>query len=337
MAWIESHQELRDNPKTRKLARALNISIPTAIGHLQCLWWWALDYAQDGDLSKYDDYDIADAMMWEGDPPVLAEAMVAARLIEEDVGGRRIHDWREYAGRLIERREKDRERKRNAAAARGGLNAPAGNSAGTPKEILRNEAGTRKDSGVTVPYRTVPYSTAPKDQGQDHLPGAGNPAPGGSSEKEPDGGAKETGDSGMGEADPAVIELPLNDKSLYPVTESMRREWQALYPAIDVMQELRAMLGWLNANPANRKTRKGAGRFANGWLSRAQNRARASPAPSMGRASNGDSERGAGFKPREITQADLPGFHSALDRYDDEGNEIIPMGGGRKTDDGDEQ
>jgi len=39
VAWIESHQTLGQHPKTRKLARLLNISAPTAVGHLQFLWW----------------------------------------------------------------------------------------------------------------------------------------------------------------------------------------------------------------------------------------------------------------------------------------------------------
>jgi hypothetical protein len=147
---------------------------------------------------------------------------------------------------------------------------------GQDTDKARPRPGQDTAKAALIPDSLIPDSLIP-DQGQDHLPGAGKPAPGGSSEKEPDDGAKETGASGMGEADPAVIRLPLNDKSLHPVTESMRREWQALYPAIDVMQELRAMLGWLNANPANRKTRKGANRVINGWFSRAQNRARASP------------------------------------------------------------
>lgn len=67
MAWIESHQELWRHPKTKKLARLLQISIPTAVGHLHGLWYWAMDFAQDGDLSSYDAEDIADAVMWEGD------------------------------------------------------------------------------------------------------------------------------------------------------------------------------------------------------------------------------------------------------------------------------
>ena len=75
-----------------------------------------------------------------------------------------------------------------------------------------------------------------------------------------------------------AVELPLNDGSIYPVTQERVAEWGSLYPAVDVMQQLRAMKGWLNANPAKRKTRRGILRFVNGWLSREQDRGRGVPA-----------------------------------------------------------
>ena len=76
MAWSESHQELRDHPKTKRMARRLGISVPAAIGHLHCLWWWAMDYAPDGDISDYDAEDIADAAMWDGDAEQFLQALI---------------------------------------------------------------------------------------------------------------------------------------------------------------------------------------------------------------------------------------------------------------------
>jgi len=54
MAWIESNQEVGRHPKTKKLARLLDISVVTAVGHLHYLWWWALDFAQEGVLTKFE-------------------------------------------------------------------------------------------------------------------------------------------------------------------------------------------------------------------------------------------------------------------------------------------
>jgi hypothetical protein len=108
--WLKSHQSLRDHPKTRKLARRLG-GVPAAIGHLHCLWWWCLDYATDGDLTRHDHEDIAIACEWDGDPGELIDALVACGFLD-DKDGLRVHDWAEYAGQLILRREENRERAR---------------------------------------------------------------------------------------------------------------------------------------------------------------------------------------------------------------------------------
>lgn len=69
-----------------------------------------------------------------------------------------------------------------------------------------------------------------------------------------------------------VISLTLNDKTEYSITEEKVNEWKELYPAVDVIQELRKMKGWLDANPSKRKTRRGILKFVNSWLSRAQDK-----------------------------------------------------------------
>ena len=66
--------------------------------------------------------------------------------------------------------------------------------------------------------------------------------------------------------------LPLNDKTDFSINEKDITEWSALYPAVDVIQQLRSMKGWLNNNPAKRKTRNGIKRFINSWLSREQDK-----------------------------------------------------------------
>lgn len=70
----------------------------------------------------------------------------------------------------------------------------------------------------------------------------------------------------------AVIFLPLNDKSNFPIFQEQVDEWRELYPAVDVMQQLRAMKGWLDSNPSKRKTKGGILRFINGWLAREQDK-----------------------------------------------------------------
>lgn len=71
-----------------------------------------------------------------------------------------------------------------------------------------------------------------------------------------------------------VIDLLLNNQSSYPVAQEEIERWKELYPAVDIMQELRKMAGWLEANPARRKTVRGIKPFIVGWLAREQDRGR---------------------------------------------------------------
>ncbi len=81
-----------------------------------------------------------------------------------------------------------------------------------------------------------------------------------------------------------VIALPLNDGTEKAVTQSEIDKWAELYPAVDVMAELRKMVGWLDANPKKRKTKRGIGQFINGWLSREQDKGHSKP---TSKATNG--------------------------------------------------
>lgn len=107
-----------------------------------------------------------------------------------------------------------------------------------------------------------------------------------------------------------VITLSLNDNSEYPVIQTQVDEWAALYPAIDVMQQLRNMKGWLKSNPTKRKTRGGILRFITNWLAKEQDRGRASP------VSYGNQNIGA--KPRYYERPAENYDHLAVDLFADE-------------------
>lgn len=76
---------------------------------------------------------------------------------------------------------------------------------------------------------------------------------------------------------PPVISLPLNDGTFFDVSENDRAKWSQLYPNVDVLQQLRNMAGWCNANPAKRKTRGGIKRFITSWLAREQDKGGKAP------------------------------------------------------------
>ena len=76
---------------------------------------------------------------------------------------------------------------------------------------------------------------------------------------------------------PPVISLPLNDGTFFNVSENDRTKWSQLYPNVDVLQQLRNMVGWCDANPTKRKTRGGIKRFIAAWLAKEQDRGGKSP------------------------------------------------------------
>ncbi|MCM3783697.1 DnaD domain protein [Neobacillus mesonae] len=155
MAWIESHQELARHPKAKRFARLLGVTLPAAIGHLHFFWWWAMDYAQDGDISKYEKEDIADASHWEGDPETLYSALLGSKFIDEDGF---IHDWFDYAGRLVEKREQNKERKRRSRA-----NKKDGQSSHAPvtRDVPVTDESVTGLPNPTQPNPTEPYPTKP--------------------------------------------------------------------------------------------------------------------------------------------------------------------------------
>lgn len=80
-------------------------------------------------------------------------------------------------------------------------------------------------------------------------------------------------------AEPVLFEIPLKGKSsIHGVTQSELFEYRELYPAVDVAQQIRNMIGWCKANPTRQKTSQGIKRFIHAWLSKEQDRGRVAPA-----------------------------------------------------------
>jgi hypothetical protein len=112
MAWIEAHQGLANHIKTIKLRKLLKIKKIEAIGILFLLWWWALDNAPDGNLSNIDADDLNEIVEYKSkcEITVLA-ALVEAGFIDEN---KHIHDWHDYAGKLLDKRKSDADRKKRS-------------------------------------------------------------------------------------------------------------------------------------------------------------------------------------------------------------------------------
>ena len=133
MAWIELHQGVWTHPKTFELAGELDIKEIYAAAHLIHLWTWAVDNADDGDLSRFPALVIAKASGWEDDPDLFVGALIKCRWLDQNGDRLKIHNWYDYAGKLIETRKADAERKRTARKP------------GQPKDIQRTSSGHPAD------------------------------------------------------------------------------------------------------------------------------------------------------------------------------------------------
>lgn len=117
MSWIPSNSDLGTHPKTRKAARRLEVSVPTLMGHLHLLWHWCIKHAVNGNITQVDQEDLADAMMWPGEPQKLIGVLCEVGFIDKttqrdgNVESMLIHDWHEYAGKYDHRRKKNAEYK----------------------------------------------------------------------------------------------------------------------------------------------------------------------------------------------------------------------------------
>ena len=102
---------------------------------------------------------------------------------------------------------------------------------------------------------------------------------------------------------PPIASMILNDGTYFNVSASDFNKWAVLYPAVDVMQELRKMVGWCDNNPRKRKTKSGIQRFINNWLAGEQDkggRYRGGNAPHAGGSGNifADIMEGSGYEPK---------------------------------------
>ncbi len=97
MAWIRSESGLPRHPKTLHLMKLMNIELDQAIGRIHMLWWWCLDYAIDGDISKQE------AKVVEHACSIPLRTLIRAGFVDSRPY-RRIHDWWDNQGAYLRSR-----------------------------------------------------------------------------------------------------------------------------------------------------------------------------------------------------------------------------------------
>lgn len=155
MAWIELHQSIWTHRKALALGDALDIHEMYAASHVIRLWTWALDNAPEGVLPDSPRI-IARSAGWEHDADQFVTALVQSGWLDHDGETYCIHDWADYAGRLIDRRRENAERKRRGRAEEPSIKEDVRETSnGHPPDV-------RRKSVATVPNRTGPNQTIPE-------------------------------------------------------------------------------------------------------------------------------------------------------------------------------
>lgn len=140
--WVELHEHLWTHRKTYVLSDALGIKEMYAAAHMVHLWTWALTNAPNGKLDGLSDRAIARGAGWDDDPGRFVEAALESGFLDED---RSIHDWYDYAGRLIQSRE--------LAKSRGNRNRQLYNDYDMVKVIRERDGDLCRYCGVSVDWK----------------------------------------------------------------------------------------------------------------------------------------------------------------------------------------
>lgn len=132
------------HPKFRSLMRRLALPQYAVVGLLESLWTLAGQFADDGDLTRFDAHAVADYAGYDGDAEALLTALVECRWLDRIDDRLLIHDWDDHCPDYVY----DRRRKR---VKRASMRECPGMSGTVPENPGK--------SWKIAPYQTKPYRT----------------------------------------------------------------------------------------------------------------------------------------------------------------------------------
>jgi hypothetical protein len=122
MVWIRVDVSVTRHPKLQRFSKAMGMSRHEGLGVLVDLWSWAVEYSDDGDLSKYTSEELVMALNLQPTNALiehdLLQALEDAGLVDRDNDKVQLHDWDAHQGQLMAQRERSRERQRRYAQRR---------------------------------------------------------------------------------------------------------------------------------------------------------------------------------------------------------------------------
>jgi hypothetical protein len=162
VAYVWVDQTVVRHRKTWHLARLAGLDAYAVVGRLVALWGWSLDGAPEGRIDAGDAVLVADVMGWRGDPEQWLAYLVQAGFLDERDGGLFIHDWDEYAGKLMASRKANTEHKR-ASRERARHAGVLGTSGGREVDVHGMSGGRQADvTGTSAAGQGTPYPSVAK-------------------------------------------------------------------------------------------------------------------------------------------------------------------------------
>jgi len=144
--FIPVYAEILDHPKTKKLSKALNISIQCALGGLIFFWENTLKHYPDGfipedelytdDLEKYFGIQKGNEIL---------NYLLSCEFIDRSEDGYELHNWDKYAGKLLDKNESDKERMRRKRLEKKSVREQFANCSRTVREKSRLEEHKDKE------------------------------------------------------------------------------------------------------------------------------------------------------------------------------------------------
>jgi hypothetical protein len=277
MAWVEAHQSLANHPKLFHLMDLTDLPRDRCIGRLFLLWTWALEFAEDGDLSRFSPDQIGFAVGIDGPDQKKEErekffhALLQSGFVEEEK--LLIHDWLDYAGLyLIKKYSSSNRNKLKEIWSKHGFVYGRGKSKGTKykRKTSERKVNQKRDIPLPLPMEEeknkrnialpsslpTPSSTAfPMEEGKSEKAAPSNgdsPSKGRKKEKE-----------FTKEEYFAHCRAQIPDR-----LETHRGTWKEAYPNIDLEQESKKALSWLISHPKERRSQ--FDRFLNSWFTKAE-------------------------------------------------------------------
>jgi hypothetical protein len=250
-SWIPACQSLRSHSKRKRVSRRLGIGLHETAGLLVCLWWWALDEADNGDLARFSNQDIADGADWEGDADELIAALVDAGFMLES---RTLVNWGKYVGKLVDKRnaKRDADRVRQDRYRKDLRERVAG---------MDGHAGVTRDSDVIddvvtgdSPASQAAVTRDSQEQGEGEALSE-RPAPTTKAPPEPP--------EELREFDARLQVMP----GYNPSTDFYRLVLEK-YSRLDLNEQAFLMAQWQGDPQRNKKKRKGTTLFVVSWLKR---------------------------------------------------------------------